>query len=42
MAREGEWKAHEVWRDDVIGCGEDHRPSSPLDSWPGVSEDDEC
>jgi hypothetical protein len=39
--REAEWKVHEVQRDEVVGWGEDRRPSSPLEGWPGVSEDDE-
>jgi hypothetical protein len=41
MAREVEWKACESQRDEEIGWGEDRRPSSPLEGWPGVSEDDE-
>jgi hypothetical protein len=41
MAREVEWKAREVQRDEEIGWGEDRHPSSSLEGWPGVSEDDE-
>jgi hypothetical protein len=42
MAREAEWKTRKVQRDEEIGWGEDHHPSSPLEGWPGVSEDDDC
>jgi hypothetical protein len=38
--KEEEWKAREAWRDEEIGWGEDHHPSSPLEGWPDVSEDD--
>jgi hypothetical protein len=41
LLKEAEWKAREAQRDDEVGWGEDHCPSSPLRGWPGVSEDDE-
>jgi hypothetical protein len=30
MAREAKWKAREVQRDEEIGWGEDHHPSSKV------------
>jgi hypothetical protein len=41
QVKETTWKAREAQRDKV-GWGEDRRPSSPLEGWPGVPADDEC
>jgi hypothetical protein len=38
--KEAEWKVREAQRDE-LGWGENRCPSSPLEGWPGISDDDE-
>jgi hypothetical protein len=40
LAKEAKWKVREEQRDE-LGWGEDRHPSSLLEGWPGIPEDDE-